>query len=92
MCPPLLPNTKLAKHYIENVLYVNATCDLGNCLGGVTQFFCRNDRFIPGYVQKCQRWGSGAVVRLTGIEKGLKELKSLNKMRSVPLTSYERWG
>jgi hypothetical protein len=92
MYPPLLPNTKLAKHYIKNVLYVNATCDLCDCLGGITQLFCRDDRFFPGYAQKCQHWGSRVVVRLTGIEKGSKELKSLNEVRSVPLTSYERWG
>jgi len=28
---------------------------------------------------------------LTSIEEGSKELKSLDEMRSVSLTSYERW-
>jgi hypothetical protein len=33
---PLLPNTELTEHYVENILHVNATCDLGDCLGGIT--------------------------------------------------------
>ena len=69
----------------------STTSDLGDCLG-ITQFFRCKDRFLPSYVRKCQHQGSRTVVRFTGIEEDSEELKSLTKMRSVPLTNYERWG
>ena len=47
----LLPNTEFAKYYVKNVLYVNATCDFGDFLGGITKFFCCKDRFLQGYTR-----------------------------------------
>lgn len=74
MCPSLFPNTEFTKHNIEDVLHVNATRNLGNCLDGITEFLRCKDWFLPGSKEmSASEWGGGC--ETYGYRERLEEIE-----------------